>query len=167
MIEACHDFAKLAFIKWSTRCQMVSCDSTKDHREIEIEKFMTCRSWRKYMAPTAQGTTQWGQDRAQAERGRDWAHVFTRVHVQCFEVPELRLDGSIQTKRSSFGKPHRGCQSQGLLGKSWQGPTFACDSAGCCLGLCSHKGWMSVWGSAGCLAKQNGCRVRNTMEKLR
>ena len=43
----CYDFGKLTFVMWSVECQMVSCYSTADHREIE---FITHRSWRKNVA---------------------------------------------------------------------------------------------------------------------
>ena len=39
-----YDFGKLTFVMWSVECQMVSCYSTADHREIE---FITYRFWRK------------------------------------------------------------------------------------------------------------------------
>ena len=51
MIDGYHDFVKLTFVKWSTGSQTVSCDSTKDHREIEIEKLVIHRSSRIDTAP--------------------------------------------------------------------------------------------------------------------
>ena len=79
MIDGYHDFVTLTFVKWSTGSQMVSCDSTKDHREIEIEKLVTHRSSRIDTAPLE-------EPHPEVKTGHRWratgteARAFVRVH---------------------------------------------------------------------------------------
>lgn len=47
---SCHDFVNLTFAKKSPLGLDVSHSSTKDHKGIEIEQFVTHRSWRRYTA---------------------------------------------------------------------------------------------------------------------
>ena len=40
---------KLTFVKWSIGWRMLSCDSTTDHKRIEIEKFITHRLYTAHL----------------------------------------------------------------------------------------------------------------------
>lgn len=46
--SVCCDFAKLTLVKQSPECQMVNQCSTKDNKGIEIEEFVTHKSWRRH-----------------------------------------------------------------------------------------------------------------------
>ena len=90
----------------------------KTTRETETEKFITHRSWRKYTAYLdLHGRSRQGAGR---ERGRTWAtFLYQGPWMECFEVPGLRSDWSIQTKKcwvlvSSKGSYLRGTQAEGL-----------------------------------------------------
>lgn len=103
------DFIKLAFVKQSPGCQMVSCVQTQTTREIEIEKFITHRSWRKYTAclegPPREVKTGYrqgeGQDAGHMTLLGSMGRVFGGFQAK------TRLVNS-NTKKQSFGKPHGG-----------------------------------------------------------
>lgn len=81
---------------------MVSCCSAKDHKGIEIEKFVSHRSWKKYM-DTLRGPT--GRSRqVQAERAVEpGAHTFIRVHDwNALAFPGLVWTGQLKPKRIRF-----------------------------------------------------------------
>lgn len=62
--------------------------------EIEIEKCITC------LGGSTQEARWEGQGRVQTEKVQHGAHGF--ITVECFMVPGLGLDWSIQTKRIVF-----------------------------------------------------------------
>ena len=75
-------------------------------REIEIEKYITYKSWRKY---TAYPERPDGKVKAEC-RHREVApraHDFIRVWMESFRVPGLGLDWSIQTKSGILVSPTR------------------------------------------------------------
>lgn len=67
---------------------------TKDHKGIEIEKFIIYRSWRRYVA-----CLQGPQRAVKARCGQDLGHM-PLLGPKCFEVPRLRPDWSIQSKKN-------------------------------------------------------------------
>lgn len=77
-----------------------------------------------------------GRSRQSTEKDRTWDTCFYRggFWVSLMEV-------------LSKGHTRRDCWSQGRLGKSYQELTFACDSAGCFLGLVLARGAIVNWRS--------------------
>lgn len=114
----------------------------KTTRKIEIEKLITHRSWRKCIAHLRDYT---GSQGTKGSRRREWQDLgptsLLGPQMKCFGVPQLRLDWSVQIKKSRilvsymgvFSNGYKGkalgyrgnSSSQGLLGKSYQKLTFA------------------------------------------
>ena len=67
---------------------------TKDHKGIEIEKFIIYRSWRRYVA-----CLQGPQRDFKARCGQDLGHM-PLLGPKCFEAPRLRPAWSIQSKKN-------------------------------------------------------------------
>lgn len=84
---------------------MVNQSSTKDHKGIEIWKFVIHRSWRKYVV-CLPGS---GRDVKAEGRQRECSRtchtcLYLGPQVECFGVPSLSLDWSSQTKKRCSGK---------------------------------------------------------------
>ena len=99
---------------------MVTVYSTKDHKGIEIEKFVTHGSWRKCTAQP-----EWPHQEVKAEcrlrAGQDLGHrPFLESTGRVLGVPRLRLDLSIQTKKR-FGKLPGGLIYRAHRGKALEG----------------------------------------------
>lgn len=93
--------------------------STEGYKEIEIEKFVTHKSWRKYVV-CLKGP--WGgQGREQAER--KWGHPgcmpLLGPEVECFGVLGLSKAGLANSK--GFGKLCRGLIYRAHKEKAWGG----------------------------------------------
>lgn len=158
---------ELTLLKWSTGFQMVSCcSSTTDHKEWhrEVDHLQVMEE--------EPGTTSWGL------RGGVKAECWQR-EAGPGHMPFLGSVGSVlgfpgwgqisqfKPNEEGFGKLHtgvwfkwhiragrKGNWSQGLLEKSYQEVTFACDSVGCYTGhALAWEGYCQFKVTAGCLAK--------------
>ena len=94
---------------------MVIC-STTDYKRIEIENFITHRSWKNYPACLKESH---GRSRQKTNRGRTWGTcLFSGQQVECFGVPKLKPDYSNQKSRILVS--HRGVLFKGYIrGNSW------------------------------------------------
>ena len=94
---------------------MVIC-STTDFKRIEIENFITHRSWKNYPACLKESH---GRSRQKTNRGRTWGTcLFSGQQVECFGVPKLKPDYSNQKSRILVS--HRGVLFKGYIrGNSW------------------------------------------------
>ena len=112
---------------WSIECQMVSCYSTADHREIE---FITPRSWRKNVACLKGPHEKVRAECRQRER-EDLRHVpvlGSAGGVLWGSQTRVRLVSSYQTRE--FYEALRGCHlrhrgpSMGGRGDRWRQGLF-------------------------------------------
>lgn len=117
----CYDFVKLTFVKQSPG-MLMNHSSTKDHKGIEIEKFISHRSQRIYMAHLQGPPLQGGQGKVQAERAiGHGAHAFSGVYRWSVGASKLRLGWSIETKDNRVWVSSKGVLPKGhTKGRPWE-----------------------------------------------
>ena len=94
------------------------------------QKVITHRSWKMYTA-CLKGPHKGGQGRVQADsKQQDLGHTSFFIRIckwSAFGVPGLRLDWSIQTKKSRVLVSSTGVLSKGhTRGRSWEARLFYC-----------------------------------------
>lgn len=136
----CYAFVILIFVKWNAWSWVVSTVSTKDHTEIETEKIITRRSWKKHVACPSGHIRRLRQGIGREAgcgvpvfiRAHGWRLRSELVNANPKEQGSVKLHSGLTEvvlKEKALGGG-RDWWSKGLLGQSYQELIFAHDSVG-------------------------------------